>query len=67
MQAGITSTRKIVQKQPMIPALKATVAHFGNDPQWKTCRPPLVELTSSQQEQLITELKASGFSMPGLA
>ena len=67
LQAGITATRKIVQKQPMIPALKAIVAHYGNDPQWKTCRPPLVELASSQEAALISELKASGFSMPGLA
>jgi hypothetical protein len=43
------------------------VAHFGNDPQWKTCRPPLVELTASQEETLITEVKGSGFAMPGLA
>jgi len=67
LQAGISATRKIVQKQPMIPALKAIVAHFGNDPQWKTCRPPLIELSSSQEENLLTELKAGGFSMPGLA
>src|SRR5262245_56191820 len=67
LQAGITATRKIVQKQPMIPALKCAVAHFGNDPQWKTVRPPLVELNSNQEKELITELKAAGFSMPGLA
>ena len=67
MQAEISATRKIVQKQPMIPALKATIAHFGNDPQWKACRPPLVELNSSQEQALISELKASSFSMPGLA
>ena len=67
LQAGITATRKIVQKQPMIPALKSAVAHFGNDPQWKTCRPPLVELTSAQEEELIRDLKAAGFSMPGLS
>jgi 4-hydroxy-tetrahydrodipicolinate synthase len=67
LQAGITATRKIVQKQPMIPALKAAVAYFGNDPLWRACRPPLTELTPAQEEQLITELKASGFSMPGLA
>jgi 4-hydroxy-tetrahydrodipicolinate synthase len=66
LQAAITATRKLVQKQPMIPALKATIAHFSNDPQWKTCRPPLVELSSSQEEQLIRDLKANGFSMPGL-
>jgi 4-hydroxy-tetrahydrodipicolinate synthase len=67
LQAGITATRKIVQKQPMIPALKSAVAHFGNDPQWKTVRPPLVELNANQEKELITELKAAGFSMPGLA
>ena len=67
LQGGISATRKIVQKQPMIPALKAALAHYGNDPQWKTCRPPLVELTAQQEETLITELKGAGFDMPGLA
>jgi 4-hydroxy-tetrahydrodipicolinate synthase len=66
LQAGITATRKIVQKQPMIPALKATIAAFGNDPQWKTVRPPLVELNAEQERTLITDLKAAGFGMPGL-
>jgi 4-hydroxy-tetrahydrodipicolinate synthase len=67
LQAGITATRKIVQKYNVISALKSAVAHFGNDPQWKTCRPPLIELSIEQDQQLITELKAHGFSMPGLA
>jgi 4-hydroxy-tetrahydrodipicolinate synthase len=67
LQAGISATRKIVQKQPMIPALKGIIAHFGNDPQWMTCRPPLVELNGGQQEALIRDLTAKGFSMPGLA
>jgi 4-hydroxy-tetrahydrodipicolinate synthase len=67
LQAGITATRKIVQKQPMIPALKAAVAHFGKDPEWKTCRPPLIELSVSEETTLISELRASGFTMPGLA
>ena len=66
LQAGITATRKIVQKVPMIPALKAITAHFGNDPAWRTVRPPLTELTPEQDKQVITELKAAGFSMPGL-
>ncbi len=66
LQAGINVTRKIMQKVPMIPALKAVTAHFGNDQAWKTVRPPLVELSAEQKKQVITELKASGFSMPGL-
>ena len=67
LQAGITATRSIVQKVPMIPALKAITAHFGNDPAWKTVRPPLVELSDAHEKQVITELKSAGFSMPGLA
>ncbi|MDA0277102.1 MAG: dihydrodipicolinate synthase family protein [Proteobacteria bacterium] len=66
LQAGINVTRKIMQKVPMIPALKAVTAHFSNDPGWKTVRPPLTELDPAQEAQVITELKASGFSMPGL-
>ena len=66
LQAGITATRKIVQKVPMIPALKAITAHFGNDPAWRTVRPPLTELSPEQDRQLISELKGAGFSMPGL-
>jgi 4-hydroxy-tetrahydrodipicolinate synthase len=67
LQAGITATRKVVQKQPMIPALKAAIAHFAGDADWKTVRPPLVELTAAQEQTLIRELKAGGFAMPGLA
>ncbi len=67
LQAGISATRRIVQQVPMIPALKAITAHFGNDPEWRTVRPPLVELTREQERLVITELKAAGFAMPGLA
>jgi 4-hydroxy-tetrahydrodipicolinate synthase len=67
LQAGITATRMIMQKVPMIPALKAVTAHFGNDPEWRRLRPPLTELTPEQDKQVITELKAAGFTMPGLA
>lgn len=67
LQSSISATRKIVQKQPMIPALKSIVAHFGNDKDWRRVRPPLVELTQEQETQLIPELKSAGFAMPGLA
>ena len=67
LQVGITATRKIVQKVQMIPALKAIIAHFSNDPAWRTLRPPLVELERNQEEGLIAELRSSGFRMPGLA
>jgi 4-hydroxy-tetrahydrodipicolinate synthase len=67
LQERITATRGIFQKYPMIPALKAAIAHCSSDPGWMTVRPPLVELQPGQQEALNQELAASGFSMPGLA
>src|SRR5256885_201480 len=66
LQAGISATRKIVQKQAMIPALKAIAAHFRTEAPWETRRPPLVELTAHQEEELIRDLKGIGFTMPGL-
>jgi len=67
LQAGITATRAIMQKYPMISALKAAIAHWGKDPGWVTVRPPLVELSAEQQRTLVSELGAAGFDMPGLA
>jgi 4-hydroxy-tetrahydrodipicolinate synthase len=67
LQAGITATRKIVQQVPMIPALKAIIAHYASDPEWKAVRPPLTELSAEHQKQVITGLDAAGFTMPGIA
>ncbi len=66
MQAEINVTRGILQKYPMMAALKATIAHFARDPGWAVVRPPLVELSPGEQSALIGELASRGFDMPGL-
>jgi 4-hydroxy-tetrahydrodipicolinate synthase len=67
LQAGIDAVRQILQSQvSMIPALKATVAHYAGDAEWSTVRPPLVELTADQQSAMIESLQAVGFEMPGI-
>ncbi|GAA4321562.1 dihydrodipicolinate synthase family protein [Pigmentiphaga soli] len=66
LQQGITRTRERVQKYPVIPALKALIAHYSGDAEWATVRPPLVELTADQTSQLVRDVEAIGFSMPGL-
>lgn len=66
LQAEITATRAVLQRLPMIAALKATVAHFASDPGWRTVRPPLVELTEAQEAELLAGLAARSFGMPGL-
>src|SRR6266508_55011 len=67
VQKDISATRGIMQKYPMMAALKAVIAHFGRDPDWATVRPPLVELAPAQSKALMAELEARGFEMPGLA
>ena len=66
LQAGISATRMIVQQVPMIPALKAIVAHFADDADWVTVRPPLIELTAAQRDSVIGGLTKAGFEMPGI-
>jgi len=64
-QAKLSDLRLAMQKFPMIPALKHTVARFGGDAAWKTVRPPLVALTAEQGAALDRELDQRGFTMPG--
>ena len=66
LQAGISATRAIFQKYPMISALKAAIGHWGGDAGWRTVRPPLTELSAAQERSLVDELSRAGFDMPGL-
>ena len=66
-QAALNVIRNDFQKLPMIPALKAAVAHWSGDADWGRVRPPLVELSAQQTGELVAALKGHGFSMPGLA
>ncbi len=65
-QARLDEIRGVFQRFPMIPALKAAVAHYGGDPAWDAVRPPLVELSGEQARALVAELDGRGFTMPGL-
>lgn len=66
-QSACTALRHRVGKYPMIPALKATIAHFTDDPDWTRLHPPLVALDTATVKQLGAELEAAGFAMPGIA
>lgn len=65
-QAALIATREIFQSYPMIPALKAAVAQHSGMDDWATVRPPMVELTAAQKQDLARDLEAAGFTMPGL-
>lgn len=65
-QAGLDAVRAAFQQFPMIPALKAAIAHFADDEQWATVRPPLLKLASERRVALIDSLRPTGYAMPGL-
>jgi 4-hydroxy-tetrahydrodipicolinate synthase len=66
-QRRLDEIRGVFAKFAMIPALKAAIAHYGQDAPWATVRPPLVALTPAQARALVTELDQKEFTMPGLA
>lgn len=66
-QEKLDAIRAVAMSYPMIPALKATVAHFSATAAWSITRPPLVALSSEQQASLIEQLSAHDFDMPGLS
>ena len=66
LQKELDEIRETAMAFPMIPALKATVAHFSSDTQWRTVRPPLLALADDQRTDLIESLLQKGFDMPGL-
>jgi 4-hydroxy-tetrahydrodipicolinate synthase len=65
-QARLDAVRAIFQKHPMIPALKAAIAHHARDPAWATVRPPFVRLAAAPRDALVAALAGAGFTMPGL-
>ena len=66
MQKDLDAIRELLQRYPMIPALKAMVAFYSAEPAWDTVRPPLVELPEEQKLSLMKQLHLRGFEMPGL-
>jgi 4-hydroxy-tetrahydrodipicolinate synthase len=64
LQADITALRKAIQAFPMIPALKALIAHYRQDPGWAKLRPPFVSLSNAEADKVIrTHADAHGFKL----
>lgn len=66
-QRRLDAVRAVVQRQLMIPALKAVIAHYADNPEWRRVRPPLEELEHAAAGELVAALEDLGFAMPGLA
>jgi 4-hydroxy-tetrahydrodipicolinate synthase len=56
LQARISAIRKSLQGYPMIPVLKALVAHYRDDPVWAEVRPPFTALPEDEAARAVREL-----------
>ena len=64
LQGEITALRKAIQAYPMIPALKAIIAHYRQDPAWARLRPPFTDLPAADAAKAIETLaQAHGFRL----
>jgi 4-hydroxy-tetrahydrodipicolinate synthase len=67
LEAKVTGLRKAMQAYPMIPMLKALVAHFRQDPIWAETRPPLSPLAEADRRTVVPELAAEMGLEPAMA
>ena len=63
-QLEVEVVRRIVMRFPLSAALKAVHAHYRDDPSWNAVRPPLTNLSSGENAELIGMLNDAGFELP---
>ena len=66
MQDAVNQVRNALQSVPMIPALKRVIAHYSGDMGWNRLRPPLMELSATEETQVLSRLEQLEFGMPGV-
>jgi len=64
-QGRISALRALVERQPLVAALKCLLAHYRGDRAWLRLRPPLVPLGEAAGAALIAALDEAGFSPGG--
>jgi 4-hydroxy-tetrahydrodipicolinate synthase len=63
-QSEISALRNTIQSFPMIPTLKALVAHYRGDPGWAEMRPPFLPLSKEEAAKAIETITSKhGFKM----
>ena len=63
LQESVTAVRQILQRRPMIPAMKAILAEAHHDDAWRRVRPPLLTLPRDEGRALWAELAAQDWRL----
>ena len=61
LQARASAIRQEFQSGPLIPAIKAVIAHHRSDPNWRNTRAPLEPMAGVDATKLVARLAALGF------
>ena len=64
IQSTLNCVRQTFQRYPLIAALKAVLSAAKNDDNWRTVRPPLMQLSDKDSQVLFRELEALEFKLP---
>jgi len=56
LQGEITALRKAIQSYPMIPFLKAMLAHYREDPVWAEIRAPFTEMPAEDVAKAVQQI-----------
>jgi 4-hydroxy-tetrahydrodipicolinate synthase len=67
LQAQVTLLRHTLSKSPPIPAMKAILARFNEQPAWRNVRPPLRPLPDGEVKRLLVDLEGLGFQLAAAA
>lgn len=62
-QEKLNLLRNVAGQSSMLPALKAVLSYYRNDPAWMNLRPPLMQLNDQQLKTLLADLKKINFSL----
>jgi 4-hydroxy-tetrahydrodipicolinate synthase len=64
LQGEVTALRKAIQAYPMIPVLKALIAHYRDDATWADVRPPFTEMPPVEAQKAVAALaETHGFRL----
>ncbi len=58
LEEKVSGLRKAMQAHPMIPILKAIIAHIRQDPVWGDTRAPLMPLPEAERKTVVPQLVA---------
>ena len=66
LQDALNRVRGVIEKYPLIPALKQVMANATGNHDWLNMRPPFATLNENEASKIEKNLNKLGFSVPSI-